>query len=284
MVLGLLLNIAYAEEADPIFGKVGDYVIKKSDLDRLISFYPPERQKQILNNPQQKLSILKKALESIVITERAKKEGFDKNADTQEKLRYIINDYLSQEYLRKVVTKDIRVTEEDLKNYWAKNEKNFSTPAQVRARHILIKVAPNAAEEEKKKAKEKATELLKKVKEGADFAKLAGEASEDAASKQKGGDLGYFAKGKMVKPFDAAVFSVKPGQLSDIVETQFGFHIIKVEDYREAKARSFDEVKENLKPVVQNEMVRLKTEEFTKKASQEAGMELYPEKVLRQKK
>lgn len=134
------------------------------------------------------------------------------------------------------------VGDEDAKKFYDSNPQSFQHPEQVQASHILIKVDQNADEATKKAAKTKCEDLLKKVKAGGDFAALAKENSE-CPSKEKGGDLGMFEKGKMVKPFEDAAFAMKVGDVSDIVETQFGYHIIKLTNKQQAKTDSFDDVK-----------------------------------------
>ena len=104
---------------------------------------------------------------------------------------------------------------------------------QVRARHILIKVDEKASDETKAEAKKRAEALLARARKGEDFAALAKQTSEDSGSAKKGGDLGWNPKGRMVKPFDDAQFELPPGQISDLVQSTFGFHIIKVEGVRE---------------------------------------------------
>lgn len=134
------------------------------------------------------------------------------------------------------------VSDEDAKKFYDESPQNFQHPEQVQASHILIKVEQTADEAAKKAAKAKCEDLLKKVKAGGDFAALAKENS-DCPSKDKGGDLGMFEKGKMVKPFEEAAFAMKVGDVSDIVETQFGYHIIKLTNKQEAKTDSFADVK-----------------------------------------
>jgi peptidyl-prolyl cis-trans isomerase C len=140
----------------------------------------------------------------------------------------------------------IDVTESDANNYYSGNPKEFETPEQVKASHILIasdtsdtSVDPNDA---KAKALAKAEQLLAQLKDGADFAELA-KANSTCPSASKGGDLGFFSKGDMVAPFEKAAFALEPGQLSDIVETKFGYHIIKVTDHKDAGVVSLDQAK-----------------------------------------
>ncbi|HWI40433.1 MAG TPA: peptidylprolyl isomerase, partial [Verrucomicrobiae bacterium] len=132
----------------------------------------------------------------------------------------VINALVAKEVMDKV-----KVTDEQAKKFYEENKENFKKPETVRASHILISVEQNASPEEKKKAKEKAEELLKKIKGGADFAALA-KSDSACPSSQQGGDLGEFGKGQMVPAFEEAAFALKPGEVSGVVETQFGYHII----------------------------------------------------------
>jgi peptidyl-prolyl cis-trans isomerase D len=134
----------------------------------------------------------------------------------------------------------VTLTEADARKYYDDNQKEFEQQEQVRARHILIRSPESAGEETKAEARQRAEAALTRVKDGADFATVATEVSEDSSA-SNGGDLGFFRRGMMVPPFEEAAFSLQPGQTSDIVETQFGFHIIKVEERKEAGVLPFEE-------------------------------------------
>jgi len=141
----------------------------------------------------------------------------------------------------------INVTEDQAQKYYSDNQKEFEIPEQVGASHILITpdtttagTDPNQA---KAKAKAKAEELLKQIKEGANFAELA-KANSACSSAADGGDLGFFARGQMVAPFEEAAFQLEPGQISDVVETRFGYHIIKVTDRKKAGVIPFEQAKD----------------------------------------
>jgi peptidyl-prolyl cis-trans isomerase D len=130
----------------------------------------------------------------------------------------------------------IQPTDEQIKDYYQRHrEAMFSYPERVRARHILISVIPGASAADRAEAKAKAEQILAQLKKGADFAKLADKYSDDTGTNSRGGDLGYFSRGQMVKPFEDAAFSLKPGQLSGVVATRFGYHIIEVEDHQPAR-------------------------------------------------
>ncbi|MBW8863313.1 MAG: peptidylprolyl isomerase, partial [Acidobacteria bacterium] len=133
----------------------------------------------------------------------------------------------------------VNIAEADVEKEYKNNEEQYKTPEQVRASHILLKTEgkDDAA------VKAKAEEILKQAKSGADFAELAKKNSEDEASAKNGGDLDYFGKGRMVPEFDAAVFAMQPGQISDLVKTQYGYHIIKLVDKKPATTRPYPQVR-----------------------------------------
>src|SRR5689334_17367159 len=151
------------------------------------------------------------------------------------KIRYLLIDI---DALRARVT----VPPADIEREYNNNVEQYSTPEQVRASHILLKTEgkDDAA------VKAKAEELLKQARSGADFAELAKKNSEDEASAKNGGELDYFRKGRMVPEFDAAVFAMQPGQISDLVKTQYGYHIIKLVDKKPATTRPLAEVRQQL--------------------------------------
>lgn len=143
-----------------------------------------------------------------------------------------------------------KFSDDELKRYYRRHLDMFETKAKVKAAHILLRVAKGADADTRQKQRELAEELLKKLRQGADFAKLARTYSEDKGTAKNGGELGYFGRGTMIGSFEDAAFKLQPGQLSNVVETPFGFHIIKVEESIEAGVKPLvdviDEVKTGL--------------------------------------
>jgi peptidyl-prolyl cis-trans isomerase D len=143
--------------------------------------------------------------------------------------------------------KGVVVSEEDLRKYYAENEKRFVVPEERRASHILVKADKGAPAAERAAAKAKAETLLAQVKnKTAAFADLARKNSDDPGSADKGGDLDFFGRGAMVKPFEDAAFALKVGETSGVVESDFGFHIIQVTGARGGEKRSFETVRAEL--------------------------------------
>jgi len=163
----------------------------------------------------------------------------------QRKIRYLLID---RDQLRAKTT----ISPQHVENYFNSNVQQFQTPDQVRASHILLKTdGKNEAD-----VRKQAEDILKQAKApGADFAALAKKYSEDDGSKENGGDLDYFPKGRMVPEFEQAAFSMQPGQISDLVKSQFGFHIIKVVDHKPASTRSLDEVRAQIQETLSNQRV-----------------------------
>ncbi len=166
-----------------------------TDLNKVISSFDPEHQKDIDKNPQIKENILWQIVRSTVVASIAKKKGFDKNPDIRNQQEMMDNNFLAGMYLKKEIVDKITINDDKLRSYYQDHLEVFKTPEMIRVRHILIKVETAATDEEKKKAKAKAEEVLTKIKKGEDFSKLASEVSDDLGTKDKGGDLSFFQKG-----------------------------------------------------------------------------------------
>ena len=150
------------------------------------------------------------------------------------------------------------VSEKDSRIFFENNPQYFKKPEEVKASHILIQVAPDASDEEKLAAREKIEDIQKKIAAEDDFANLARQYSEGPSS-TNGGDLGYFDRKKMVKPFSDAAFELKPGQVSNIVETRFGFHLIKVYDKKAKSTYEFEDIKGRLGEILQQQKIQEET-------------------------
>ncbi len=279
----LFYGNAFAQN-DEIAATIGDKKITVSDFNTIIGYLDSDKQKVLEKNTQLKESFLRQIVQSMVISDLAKEKEFDKKPEVKKQLELFTENFLANEFLKREVAQKITVSEEDMKSYYEAHKDEFKMPEMVKARHILIRVAPAALEEDKKKAKEKAEDILKKIKDGEDFSKLASDLSDDPGSKSKGGDLGFFPKGRMVKPFEDAAFSLKPGETSGIVETQFGFHIIKVEERKDASVEPFEKVKERINQKLLQERVKAKIAEFIDNAMKEAKAEIHPEVFTGEKK
>src|SRR5579862_225779 len=148
----------------------------------------------------------------------------------------------------------VEPTDGEIAEYYELNkEDRFTVPDQIHVRHILVRVAPTATAEEREAAHKKAADLLARVKAGGDFAEIARKNSEDDGSAPKGGDLGLIPRGRLPSEFENAAFDLQPGAVSDLVESPFGFHIIKVEEHPEAGTKPLAAVRDEIVAAIKKE-------------------------------
>jgi peptidyl-prolyl cis-trans isomerase C len=166
---------------------------------------------------------------------------------TEEALRtQIKKDLAVKKLLEKDILVKIHISDEDTKSFYDGHPELFKEPEKVKASHILLKVDPNADPVKKEEVRKKMESIKKRLEKGGDFAALAKEFSQDPSAGQ-GGDLGFIKRGEMAKSFDDAAFSLKPGEVSDIVETPFGFHLIKVFERQPERTILYADSKERIK-------------------------------------
>ena len=181
-----------------------------------------------------------------------------------------------QQFIDKEFVQKINVPEKEVKAFYVSQPDSFKEPEQVRASHILIKVDPGTDESKKAEARKKLEGIQNRLRKGEDFEALAKEYSE-GPSGPKGGDLGYFSRGQMVKPFDEAAFGLSPGGVSDIVETQFGYHLIKVVDKKPEGMMSYEEVKDRLQQYIKQQKVREQVNLSIENLKEKAKVERFQE-------
>ena len=313
-LIGLcLVSFQGADAAEKSQGKakiamVNDVVIYQKDFDN--AFRHAEKRIALQGkelSEAQVLEIKQKILENIIDTEllfqAAKKEGvklteesfnnqwaqiknrMDKDAQFKagiEELKYseselknqIKRQMTIQQFVVDKFVNTAEVSDDEVKAYYTQNAKAFHRPEEIRASHILIKVDPKADDKQKKEAKKQIEKILKRVKKGEDFATLAGEFSQ-CPSKSNGGDLGYFGRGKMVKPFEDAAFQLKIGEVSDIVTTDFGYHLIKVTDKKAAGNISMEKAGKNIENFLKQQKAQQEVAAFLKTQKEKSKVERY---------
>jgi len=268
-------------EDDPLLARAGGYEFRMSDLQQFLAYVPPLLKLQIESNPEQLVFFVHHIMKQRIIADIAMKEGFDKDKDIQKQIKFITDDFIAKAYIVSAVVEKTTVSDAEAKEYYELNKDKFTTPKQAKVSHILIKVALGSTVEEKRKAKEKANQMLDWLKKGDKFESLAERYSDDDKTKTKGGRLGYIQMGMMPKNFDEKAFSMKPGQISDIVETDLGFHIIQVEDIRDASIKPFEKEKASIIEQLKVERGQKRAEEFIRTAEKEAGLVVFPDKIKR---
>jgi peptidyl-prolyl cis-trans isomerase C len=172
----------------------------------------------------------------------------------------------------------IVVSDEESKRYYDEHPNFFQQPEQVHARHILIKVAPDADEAAKAEARKNIEAVEKKVKAGEDFEALA-IAHSQGPSGPKGGDLGFFGRGQMVAPFEEAAFALEPGKVSGVVETEFGYHLIQSVEKKPAETISYEKAQDQIKEFLKQEKLQGEVAGYVEELKKAATIERFPAKT-----
>lgn len=228
-LLGQEMQDAYVQNGFAA-NSVVDKIIRLNEQQRVVSVSPIS---------------LKPFMSQAKVDDAAVKSYYDKNsgefqADERAKVEYV--KFSAEDLLARV-----KLSNEEIRNYYDEHLNEFGTPEERRAAHILIAVKGSAPQAEQDKAKAEAEQVLQQVrKDPAKFADLARKYSQDPGSASQGGDLGYFGRGMMVKPFDAAAFSLKAGEISGLVKSDFGYHIIKLLAIKPSKVLTFDEARQGI--------------------------------------
>lgn len=275
--------------------------IKQKEVDTYINFYKKQSTDGELTQNEEELKTLEaNIIDIIVVTRLLEKYAEGKNItvsseEVDKQIKLIIDSYSSEEDFEKdlkdkgidkkflenyfkslmlsskifnEVTIDVIVTDQEVKQYYNDNKKTlYVVPAKVKASHILaifpwVEDNSEETEEGREEALEKIKMVEDKLKNGVVFEDLARQYSDDRTSGENGGDLGYISKGQMIEEFEEALFSLDVGEVSEIVETEYGFHIIKVFDRQEEYIQKFDEAEESINTYLLNLHKAEKWEDF----------------------
>lgn len=180
-------------------------------------------------------------------TDEAFKDYLQRSQNTEAQMKDELKRNMLRDRLVEKMSGEIAVTDEEVKKFYEENINRFKDREQVKLSRIVLRVAPTATDAERKKAKAKAADLAKQAKKAnADFAKLARDNSNGPEA-AKGGDLGFLYRGRMQPEFDAVAFALKPGDVSDVVETKMGYEVIKVEERKDERVRPVEEVTDTIR-------------------------------------
>ena len=250
---------ATAAQADPIVIAAGGLTIRQSEFESALKSLPAEYQ-QYAQGPG-KRQFAEDYLRMKMLASEGMKSGLDKDPEVVAQLALMKENLVAQAQLTRI-EKGITLSEEDLKKKYEENKNQYE---QVKARHILVAFKGSPAAQEGKpelteeQAKAKAEQLHKQIAAGGSFDELAKKESDDVGSGARGGDLGAFGRGQMVPEFDKAVFEAKVGDLTPVVRTQFGYHIIKVDEH---SSTPYEQVKPTLEKGERQARMQAKLEEM----------------------
>ena len=287
---------------------VNGVIISQGEFDRELDFFvrraaPEGQQLPELQLAKIKNDVLESLIDREVLFQESQKEGIEVKADEiSDQLKKIKQRYPDetqfaemlkgigltesdvqtqikrgmaiQQLIDKEVGDKVKISDEESKQYYDTHPEFFKQPEQVNASHILIKVDENASEAQKAEARKKIQEVQQKLQKGEDFATLAKTYSEGPSAPQ-GGNLGYFRRGQMVKPFEDAAFKLKPGETSDIVETRFGYHLIKVIDKQPEKTLAYAEIKDRLNELLKKQKLETEVDVYIDNLRKDAKIEKF---------
>jgi len=240
-----------ADGADPVVARVNGTAIARSEVIRELQSMGPQAQ----NLPPNVLypQLLDKMIVTKMISEKGYAAKMQSDPEVKERLKDAEAQIVADVYVRKTIAP--KISDDKIKARYDELVGKYKPEDEVRARHILVQTQAEAED------------LIKQIKGGADFAKLATEKSKDTGSSKQGGDLGYFTHNVMVKPFAEAVFAMKVGDVTDKpVKTDFGFHVIKLEDRRKSSPPPLAEVKDQIVNQVGQELVSQMIKDMKSKA------------------
>ena len=264
--LGLLLVAAgpvAAQDKDPLIATVNGTEIHQSDLavaEEEAGQLPP------MSPDAKKDYLVQFMADMILVSKAAEAKKMGDGADFKRKIAFARNKLLMEQLLQSVGKEAL--TDEATHKVYDDAVKQLGEQQEVHARHILIRAAPGD-EKAGKEAEDKIKAVIERLKKGEDFAKVASDVTEDPSGKANGGDLGYFSKEQMVPEFSDTAFKLEKGQISEPVKTQFGWHVIKVEDKRAKAVPKFEEVK----PQIESYVTRKAQAELVTKLRAEAKIE-----------
>ena len=287
-----------------VLARVNGEPVKKEDFERMVRTIEARAGRPI--PPDQRDEVLRGALDQLItytlLSQESKNQGVKvEPAEIDAKMGQLKSQFPTQEAFEKALKArgmtadslrhdaqvDLSVTklmdaqvatlpgpsDAEAKDFYDKNQDKFKEDERVRASHILVKVDKKADPATKQKARAEIDAVLKQVKAGGDFAKLAREHSDDGSA-AAGGDLDYFAKGAMVPEFDKVAFELKPGQISDVVQTDFGYHIIKVVDRKAGRTVPFEEAQGRIKEFLGGQKKQQHAEAFIEGLKKKSKIEV----------
>jgi peptidyl-prolyl cis-trans isomerase C len=223
-----------------VVAQIGDEKITEEDIEEIISHIPAQYRSKY-SSPQGRSEIVEGLVEMKMLAWEARRRGIDKQDDVQLKIGYIIDQTLAKE-LENGLKKSVKADDADIEEYYREHLDKYVTPERVKARHILVD------------KQDRAGALLEQIRKGADFQELARKNSI-CPSAEKGGDLGWFGRGKMDPEFEKTAFALKKGETSGVVKSSFGYHIIRLEDRKDSKTKTLDQVKKSIERALQKERI-----------------------------
>jgi peptidyl-prolyl cis-trans isomerase C len=259
LVLGLMLIVILAcakKEETKVVARIGDKIITLEEFEKEVESLP-DFYKPLLLEPKAKREFLEKLIDREILLLEARKAGVYEREDVRRKIEECEKGVILDAFLSQILREKDEVTEEEAKRYYDEHKEEFFMNESIRVRHIVVRTL------------EEAKEIKKRLEQGEDFVELAKRYSISPSGKW-GGDLGYIQRGQVGKEFEKAAFSLKrPGEISDIVKTTFGYHIIRLEDRKPPRQLSFEEVRDKIIQKLKEQKKQKALEDYLKKVKKQ---------------
>jgi peptidyl-prolyl cis-trans isomerase C len=254
------------KQDDPVLAMVNGVPITKSQLTPLVDQYRDKSKKDSVSK-EDKLQILQGLITRQLILQQKESNDIRKEEGVVKQVKEFGDGLVVGAYLTKYVGKHLTVTNDEIKEYYQQNLTKFASPPKVKARHILVR------------NRKEAEQVMEKLRNKGDFAKLAKEYSIDLPMAREGGSMGTIEKGRTLPELDKALFILNVGEISDIVETRFGFHILTVDEIITTQYRPFDEVSESIKKAILLQKEAKAFDEMYEKLGKKAKVEIFEDRV-----
>ena len=254
-------RILIADE-DPIVARIGTEIIRQSELKALIGEVRSQDTEKLKTVPERK-QFLTNIIEQKLMAAEARRLGLDQEPDVKRRIQHWVDIILVQAYYAQL-RDGTTPSPDEMKAYYEDHPQQFQAPEQIHVKHIIVG------------SREAAEKAMAELDTGRSFEAVAGETNMDD-SRKRGGDIGWYSRGRLVPEFETAAFALKKGEVSDIVLTRYGYHIIKLEDRRESHVKPFAEVKEEIRQRVIQAAVERRRKETLARLRQEGDVQVYPE-------
>jgi len=260
----LALGVVSVEaENSEVLAEVNGTPITQKDMDERLNTLPPQLKARYQTNKKQ---FLQELINQQLLVDEAKDQQIEKDEKLLSVLEKLKTELMVQRLVEREVLEKINITDEEVRSFYDSNKENFQSQEQVHTYHILLP--------DEKQAKK----VRKRLKKGEDFETLAKEVSVGPSS-ARGGDLGFVQKGQLVPEFEKAAFEIKPNEISKVVKTQFGYHVIKVTEKKPATQKGFDEVSKNIRLQLQQQKQREVLEGYLKKLKSKGEIKIFANDV-----
>ena len=270
LVVSLILGLATAcraQAADSVVATVNNIPIMKSELDHLVMQYLTKTGKKTVTRETRR-NLLKNLIRHQLILQQALVQALRKDEEIAEKVKQYEDSLVIAKFLQNQLSDQLKESELELMQFYKENIENFKTPEQVEARHILHRTL------------EEAEDTLSKLKNGEDFAQLAEQYSIDLPNALKGGEMGRIKRGDILPELEKVLFDLREGQISGVIPTRFGYHILTVDKIIPAKTRPFAQVKDEIRKAVFRQKRDKAFEEMVTKLEKKAHIEIIEERLL----